>query len=69
MVLCVGDDSRNLRSRDLKLFSDLIDADAVVEVSDNRANGHAGAAQHRRTALHAGLCFNERALGPVDVFY
>jgi len=67
MALGVGQDCLDAILRDFKLLRDFSDADAIIEVIDNRADWHPGAPQHRSAALHIRIDFYERALRPVDL--
>ena len=54
--------------RDFELFRDLLDAHAIFEICDNRANRQPSATNNRRAALHTRLHFNQGTFRPVDIF-
>jgi hypothetical protein len=69
LTLGVGQNRIDTIRRNLKLLYDFGDAHAIVEIIDNRVDRHPRAAQHRSTALHSGLDFDERTFRPVDFFF
>src|SRR5579863_197716 len=68
LTLGVSQNRRDTIRWNFKLFRDLADTHAIVEVVDNRADRHPRTAQHRSAALHSRLDLDERALRPVDSF-
>ena len=64
----VSQDRFDTIRRNLKLLFDFGDAQAIVEVIDNRVGRHPRAEEHRSAALDSELDFDERTFRPVDSF-
>ncbi len=69
MTLRVSENCLNAVWRKFKLFRDLGDTHAIVEIVDNRVGWHARTAEHRNAALYTRLGLDERAFRPVDFLF